>query len=506
MFAYGTNSLILAIFFSALKFSDHQIGIFMTLTLLGDVFLGTFLTLVADRVGRRKVLMGGSFLMVVSGVIFAVFENFWILLFAAIVGVISVTGGDFGPFRSIEESILSHLTSPTTRSDVLAWYVTTSTLGSSLGSEASGRIIHFLQNQDDWTSVDAYHALFWIYAAMGIGNAMLVLLLTDACELPVTEEMYTQVPQNENATIGSTHQAEAPEVESKAPLARNIFAKTTSWFTRRSAQISGPTRSIMYKLWFLLALDSLADGMVPYSLTNYYMDNRFHPAKSTLGDITSVSYFLSAIGAVFAGPLARKIGLINTMVFTHVPSSAAVLVFPFPPVLWIVAGLLMVRAGLNNMDQAPRSAFIAAVVKPEERTATMGITSMVRTLAAMAGPTLTGLMAANKAFWIAFVLAGVCRLSYDLGLYAMFVNMKLYQHESALDDLPVEHGSRRSQDEEMVELQSLADSDAGDVDSVDRNAGSRASLTHSRLQVVGASERVRSRSPHVRSPSRGLDS
>lgn len=92
-----------AIFFSALKYSDHQIGIFFTLTLVGDVVLGTFLTLVADKVGRRKVLIGGSFLMVLSGIAFAVFENFYILLLAAVVGVVSVTGGDFGPFRSIEE-------------------------------------------------------------------------------------------------------------------------------------------------------------------------------------------------------------------------------------------------------------------------------------------------------------------------------------------------------------------------------------------------------------------
>jgi predicted MFS family arabinose efflux permease len=90
-------------FFSSLDFTDHQIGIFMTLTMLGDVFLGTFLTLIADKLGRRKVLLAGSFLMIFSGVIFAMFENFWILLLAAVAGVISVTGGDFGPFRSIEE-------------------------------------------------------------------------------------------------------------------------------------------------------------------------------------------------------------------------------------------------------------------------------------------------------------------------------------------------------------------------------------------------------------------
>lgn len=105
MVAFGTNSLVLAIYFSALGFSDHRIGLFMTLTLFGDLLLGTFLTLIADKVGRRKVLVGGSIMMIVSGSIFAIFESFWILLFAAVVGVISITGGDFGPFRSIEEYI-----------------------------------------------------------------------------------------------------------------------------------------------------------------------------------------------------------------------------------------------------------------------------------------------------------------------------------------------------------------------------------------------------------------
>ena len=148
MLAYGTNSLILALFFSALNFSDEYIGLFMTLTLLGDVLLSLGLTLVADRVGRRRVLFSGSILMVLSGATFALFENFWILLFAAVVGVISATGSDFGPFRAIEESTLSHLTNPKTRSDVLAWYVTTASLGSAIGTELSGRIVDVLQRRD----------------------------------------------------------------------------------------------------------------------------------------------------------------------------------------------------------------------------------------------------------------------------------------------------------------------------------------------------------------------
>ncbi|KAI1480496.1 MFS general substrate transporter [Daldinia eschscholtzii] len=494
MFAYGTNALILAIFFSALGISDHQIGLFMTFTLVGDVVLGTFLTLVADRLGRRKVLLGGSVLMIFSGVVFAVFENFWILLLAAIVGVISITGGDFGPFRSIEESILSQLTTPSTRADVLAWYVTTALFGSSLGSELSGRILRHLQSKDDWTEVDSYHALFWIYAVMGTVNLVLVLLLTDACELQPEKEAYEELTQDDSTedTDVSTERFEGPsEVSPPSPASRNWIIIAFRWLSDRLAQISPSTRSVMYKLWFLLAVDSLADGMVPYSLTNYYMDEKFHPAKSTLGDITSFSYFLGAISAAFAGPLARKIGLINTMVFTHTPSSAAVLLFPFPPYLWMTAGLLLIRAGLNNMDQAPRAAFIAAVVKPEERTAVMGITATIRTLAATTGPTVTGILASSDRFWIAFIVAGSCRLSYDFGLYAMFVNMKLHAHEKPADPSS-QHGPRRVPDEEM-ELESLADTDSGSEETRSEKSEPETAAT---LRVPDSSnQRIRSRSP-----------
>ena len=424
MVAYGTNSVIMALFFSALEFTDSSIGLFMTLTLLGDVLLSLFLTLVADRVGRRRILFAGSALMVVSGGIFAYFENFWILLGAAVVGVISATGGDFGPFRAIEESTLSHLTTPKTRADVLAWYVTTASLGSAVGSEASGRIVEFLQRREGWTLTDAYHAVFWMYSGMGLLNMVLTLMLSGKCEAKQSTEteeseiLLNEMDQDEDTNPSNEGAGSAAPSRARTPTKKSLFT-----------QISKETRSIMYRLWFLLIIDSLADGMTPYSLTVYYIDQKFPLAKSTLGDITSISYILSSCSSVFAGPLSRRLGLINTMVFTHLPSSAAVLLFPFPSGIFLTVALFFLRTGLNNMDQAPRSAFIAAVVKAEERTAVMGITSMLRTLAGSSGPTVTGILAGNNRFWIAFVVAGALRISYDLGLWALFVNMKLYQHE-----------------------------------------------------------------------------
>jgi MFS family permease len=457
MFAYGTNSLVLALFFSALKFSDSAIGLFMSLTLIGDLLLSLGLTLVADRLGRRRILLAGSVLMVLSGAIFAFFENYWVLLFAAVVGVISATGSDFGPFRAIEESTLSHLTTPDTRADVLAWYVTTASLGSAIGTEVAGRIVEFLQHRDGWTTVDAYHQVFSVYTAMGLFNIVLTLLLSRDCELhkQSTETEESEVLLDEMDTNDST----SPRNDHpNSPRSRPVVVEEPQNLKSKSifAQISRKTLLVMVKLWFLLCVDSLADGMTGYSLTIYYLDQKFDLPKSTLGDITSISYILSSCSSIFAGPLSRRLGLINTMVFTHLPSSTAVLLFPLPNGIYLTVALFFIRTALNNMDQAPRSAFIAAVVKPEERTAVMGITSMLRTLAATAGPSVTGLLAGNDRFWIAFVAAGALRICYDLGLFAMFVNMKLHEHEEKHEysrGAGSDPDLRESDEEELTGLQ-----------------------------------------------------
>lgn len=442
MFAYGATSLIIAVFFASLDFTDFQIGLFMTLTLGGDVLLSLFLTLIADRIGRRKILLAGAVLMIVSGTVFALFENFAILLLAAVVGVISATGGDFGPFRAIEESTLSHLTTSTTRSDVLSWYVTSSSLGSALGTEFAGRAVDFLSNGREWALREAYHAMFWLYVIMGVGLVGMNLGMSEKCEMTgesaekPAEAVYERVGDEEQTeTARKSDESDrdslddldpAPQPQSQPPPQLQLQQKPDPPAKKSLvAQISPETRRTMYKLWFLLTVDSLADGMTSLALTYFYMDRKLSLSKSTLGDISSSSYFLAAASTVFASPLARRLGLVNTMVFTHVPSSMAVLFFPLPQGVFMTVALFYIRTGLNNMDQAPRTALIAAVVKPEERTAVMGITGMLRTLAGTIGPSITGWLAGTDQFWIAFVAAGILRLLYDFGLWALFIHIKV---------------------------------------------------------------------------------
>ncbi|KAL2106062.1 hypothetical protein VUR80DRAFT_7339 [Thermomyces stellatus] len=419
MFAFGAISLTMALFFAELGFSDFRIGLFMSLTLLGDVALGVVVTLMADGLGRRRVILAGGLLMALSGLVFAVFESFWVLLPAAVVGVVSAGGSDFGPFRAIEESMLSHITVPDTRAHVLSWYVTCSSLGSAAGTEIAGRFLEELRKREGWDMLRVYHAGFLVYVVMGGLNMVFALLLSKKCEIArrVEDESLDEAGQRLLGDADADADAgPEPAVEVSEP---------SSSRKSRFSRISAPTRSVMYRLWFLLIIDSLADGMVSKTLTTYYLDRKFSVSKSQLGDIMSTALILATVSTVFAGPLAHYIGLLNTMVFTHLPSSAAVLLFPFPRSLWVTVGLLFVRWGLNNMDQAPRSAFIAAIVKDEERTAVMGITSALRTLAMTLGPSFTGGLAQGGRFWVAFVMGGSLRIVYDLGLWAMFVNVRL---------------------------------------------------------------------------------
>lgn len=437
MMAFGAVSLIFALFLSAIGFSDLAIGVFMTATLAGDVIVSLVVSLLADALGRRRVLFAGAALMAGSGAAFVVFENYWILLLAAVLGVVSATGGDFGPFRSVEESTLAHLTTAAARPDVMSWYVTMSALGSAMGTEISGKVIKALKAREGGEQADTtkrvYHAMFWVYVAAGAVSMAASSLMTERSEARPRVSPSTAVERDGEAAEGLLGvEDEDDAAATAAPV------KEKSIWTRLTPQnvlrvVSPESRSVVVKLWLLLTIDSLADGMVSYGLTNYYLARKFDLTESFLGDVMSVCYLLAAVSTIFASPLSRRLGLVNTMVFTHIPSSAAVLLFPLPQGLALTMVLLFIRTGLNNMDQGPRAALISAVVKPEERTAVMGITATLRTLAATLGPSLTGFLANSNRFWIAYVLAGALRLGYDFGLWYLFTGIKTDTDQGADD-------------------------------------------------------------------------
>lgn len=260
MFAYGSSTLILALFFSKLGHSDTAIGLFMTLTLVGDVMISLLLTLVADSLGRRKILLLGALLMVLSGAVFGSVSNYWILLLAAVVGVISPSGNEIGPFRAVEESTLAHLTEATTRSDIFALYVVAGTLGASGGTLVAGWMTQAVQAVG-WSEVASFRLVFWLYAIIGFVKAGMTLLLSNKCEAQPEDHAPSSVEMRSSGRQQNQDEQEQPFLEGDeeedepepGPAPKPPAPKKIRFF-----QMSEKSKWTLLKLCGIFFFDSLA--------------------------------------------------------------------------------------------------------------------------------------------------------------------------------------------------------------------------------------------------------
>jgi MFS family permease len=285
LLAYGAVALILALYFEELGFSDAHIGLFMTLTLLGDVVISLLLTLMADSLGRRRTLFLGAAAMAVSGAVFALTNNYVALLMAAIIGVISPTGNEIGPFRAVEESTLAHLVPEAQRSEVFTWYVVLAVLGTSSGLIAGGQAVDHLQSLENWTELDAYRMIFWSYTGVGCIKAIMTMFLSRECEHSEKKEPQGErQPVDENEPLLSGYDGQST-LDSASSKPKKSFMR---W--NPISRLSQPTRWILLKLCSLFFLDSLGSGMVPFSLINFYLERKFQLEKGKLGAIMSATW------------------------------------------------------------------------------------------------------------------------------------------------------------------------------------------------------------------------
>ncbi|KAK0648579.1 major facilitator superfamily MFS1 [Cercophora newfieldiana] len=432
LFAYGASFLILVHFLSDLGFSQGRIGLFMTATLLGDTILSSLLTVVTDQVGRRLVLAVGAVSMVASGLVFAFGTNYWLLLFASVLGVISPSGNEIGPFRAVEESILAHLTEKEKRSDVFAWYTLFGTAGAALGALASGWMVQTLQHSGTWDTTKAYRAVFMLYAALGVVKLLLVFCLGSGVELQDTAARYQQVPtepEDGDVSYGSTDEGQRSQQEGGVSNSGNNSNRKSFLQRVRSLlpHITPESRSILFRLLLLFSLDSFASGIASPSWLTYFFSSVHSLNPSTLGTLFFVTNILATISNLLALPLARRIGPLKTMVFTHLPSAVFLGLIALPPATplgtWLAMALLSLRASTQSMDQAPRQAFISAAVLPGERTAILGVVNVVKTLAQAGGIGSAGVFS-GKNLWVAALgLAGAMKASYDLLMLWMFLGL-----------------------------------------------------------------------------------
>ncbi|KFY91458.1 hypothetical protein V500_04656, partial [Pseudogymnoascus sp. VKM F-4518 (FW-2643)] len=305
--AYGLSTLILALYLSALGIPDARIGLFMTLTLAGDVLISLVLTLVADKLGRRRVLVLGAVMMIGSGVVFANGGGFGWLLLAAVVGVISPSGNEIGPFKAVEESTLAHLTPSADRSDVYTWYALLGSTGTACGMMTCGRVVQHLQDVRGWDEVRSYRVIFVGYAALGFVKLCLACALSDKIEVkregrrgPRGEDEEDQ----ERAMLLPDDETDDAESEAK-PKGKWTF------FSSLLPDISPESRAIVVNLCVLIGLDAFASGLVAVTWVTYYFKKKFALSDSTLGSIFFVTRIASAISMLIASAIAKRLGNIK---------------------------------------------------------------------------------------------------------------------------------------------------------------------------------------------------
>lgn len=345
-----------------------------------------------------------------------------------------ISGNEIGPFRAIEESTLAQLTPTALRSDVFAWYALLGMAGTACGTIVSGWIVQKLLSFDSWTNVRAYRSIFWLYALLGIVKLGLSLMLSEACE----PEPKKQEPQDPfeldsieaDGLLSDDGDDDGDNAKPKPSLnTRSVKVKKSIW-----PKISPASRSILIKLCILFAVDSFASGLVPLSWITYFFTRKFLLAEGILGSLFFVTNIVASLSNLVASSIAKRIGLIRTMVFTHLPSAIFLALIPLPTNAWLAMTFLILRSSMSSMDQAPRQAFIAAAVLPSERTAVMGVVNVVKTLSQSAGPTATGWLAGFGKFWISFLVAGGLKASYDLAMLKLFLGYKSREEEQRDDE------------------------------------------------------------------------
>ncbi len=382
LFCYGFLSVILALYLIEAGLTESQIGLLFTFTLVGDAGITLWLTTSADRFGRKKTLVVGALLMAGAGLGFVLTRNYILLILAAIIGVISPSGNEIGPFLSVEQASLSQLVENEKRTGYFAWYNLVGSFATATGALTGGWLAQFLQ-KSGWTSLESYRFVLIGYAIGGFG--LLLLFLS---------------------------------------LSRSIEVGTQSGSTKR---VFGLHRSqkVVFKLSSLFALDAFAGGLIVQSMFAYWFYVRFNVDAGTLGSIFFGANILAGISALLAVRIANKIGLINTMVFTHIPSNILLILVPLMPTLPLAIGLLLLRFSISQMDVPTRQSYTMAVVDPDERSAASGITAIARSVGASISPMLTGLFFSVPGLLsLPFILSGGLKIIYDLLLFREFRTVK----------------------------------------------------------------------------------
>ncbi|MCX7140013.1 MAG: MFS transporter [Proteobacteria bacterium] len=382
-FGDGYVSLLLPLYLLQLGFSPLQVGIIATTTLVGSGLLTLAVGLHAWRYHYRSLLLAASALMALTGFGFAFVTDFWPLLLVALVGTLNPSSGDVSVFMPLEHAVLSRVVTDRQRTATFARYSLVGSLLAAAGSLAAA-LPAAIANVSGMSSTSALQAMFVLYALIALASGFVYRGLPRA--------LATDAPQ------------------AMAPL--------------------GKSKKAVYTLAALFSLDAFAGGFVVQSMVALWLYQRFDLSPAAAGAVFFWTGVLSAASYLVAVRVAGRFGLVNTMVFTHIPSSVCLILLPFVPDVAYAIALLLLRSALSQMDVPTRSSYVMAIVTPEERPAAASITSVPRSLAAAVSPFLAGWMLGLSAFGWPLVLAGGVKIAYDLLLLGMFRKVKPPEEEN----------------------------------------------------------------------------
>lgn len=372
-FGDGFVSVLLPLQLTTLGFSGAQVGAVATATLVGSAALTLLVGLAAHRFRRRALLLRASILMVATGLGFALVHDFWPLLLVAFVGTLNPSSGDVSVFLPTEQALLPQTVSDNERTALFARYSLVGSLVAALGALGAG-LPEVAVRQTGVSLSQALDGMFLLYALLGFGALWLYRGLS---------------PQIEPDTAAVT-----------TPLGRS--------------------KPMVYRLAALFSLDSFGGGFVVQSLLALWLFQRFALSVATAATIFFWTGVLSAFSALVAVRIARRIGLLNTAVFTHLPANLFLVLTPFMPTLELAVALLLLRSALSSMDVPVRNSYVMAVVSPAERPAAASVTAVPRSLAAALGPLPAGYLLGLSTFGWPLVIGGVLKGLYDVLLLLMF--------------------------------------------------------------------------------------
>ncbi len=393
-FGDGYVSLLLPVYLLDLGLGPIEVGIVATTTLVGSGLMTLLVGLHAYRVHYRTLLLAATVMMAGTGLGFAVVTDFWPLLLIALVGTLNPSSGDVSVFLPLEHAVLSRVVGDRERTAVFARYSLVGSLVAALGALAA--------------AVPALAAEAWGVPSRPAMQGMFVLYALLAC---LAAAVYRGLPR---ALAADAHRANAPLTGSK----RRVYA-----------------------LAALFSLDAFGGGFVVQSMLALWLYQRFSLSMASAGTLFFWTGVLTAASYLVAVRIAGRFGLVNTMVFTHVPSSLCLIAIPFMPDLGTVIALLFVRSALSQMDVPTRSSYVMAIVTPAERPAAASITSVPRSLASAVSPFLAGWLLGVSPFGWPLLIAGAVKIAYDAILYAMFRKIRPPEEERSSEGrVPAKRG------------------------------------------------------------------